>query len=192
MGQNLCLAIGKDQCQFVREPLPIMQDSCAVFFPFLPVISELHGTPVSNVAVFTFAEYPIEHPRRAEQSDVPAMQGREWPPSHITLFGKKDATRLAVGRGIEQQILDVIERKPDMGEDKRPGAWNFVTDLGILSQWLEIAARESFKPTYLGDQNRVRESRVSFAAGSEHNDLFELKARRCGQPENAQVLKLLT
>lgn len=61
MGENLGLAIGEDERQFVREPLPIMQNLRAVFFLFFPMIGELYRTPVRNVAVFTFAEYSVEH-----------------------------------------------------------------------------------------------------------------------------------
>ena len=61
MGKYLCLAIGKDQCQFVREPLAVVQDFGAVFFLFFPMIGELHRPPMGDVAVFTLAEYSIEH-----------------------------------------------------------------------------------------------------------------------------------
>jgi hypothetical protein len=73
MGKNLCLAIGKDQRQFVREPLAVVQDFCAVFFLFFPMIGELHRTPMGDVTIFSFTEYPVQHPCRTEQANMPAM-----------------------------------------------------------------------------------------------------------------------
>jgi hypothetical protein len=49
MSQNPGLAIGKDQRQFVREPLPVMQGLCAVFFLF-PMIGELYRAPPAVAA----------------------------------------------------------------------------------------------------------------------------------------------
>jgi hypothetical protein len=50
---------------------------------------------------------------------------------------------------------------------------------------------QPLEPADMLQKSRVRESRVSLAARSEHHDLLELKARRFGQPENAQVFELL-
>src|SRR5262249_25855670 len=36
VGKNLGLAVREDQCQFVREPLAVVEDFCAVLFLFLP------------------------------------------------------------------------------------------------------------------------------------------------------------
>src|SRR5260370_4106592 len=94
MRENLCLPVGKDQGQFVRKPLAVMQDSGAIFFVFFPMICELHRAPVGNVAVLAFAEHSIEHSRRAEQADMPAMQRREWPAPNVSLFWEWDAGRL--------------------------------------------------------------------------------------------------
>lgn len=66
MGKNLRLAIGKDERQFVRKALPIVQDPSAILFLFFPMIGELDRSPVSNVAVFTIAEHAIEHSCSAE------------------------------------------------------------------------------------------------------------------------------
>ena len=64
--ENLGLAIGKDQRQFVREPLAVVQDFGAILFVFFPVIGELHRPPVRNMAAFSFAEHSIEHSRGAQ------------------------------------------------------------------------------------------------------------------------------
>ena len=66
MGKNLGLAIGKNQRQFVREPLAVVQDFCAVFVLLFPMIGELHRAPMGNVAVFAFAKYSVEHPCGAQ------------------------------------------------------------------------------------------------------------------------------
>ena len=73
MGKNLGLAIGKNQRQFMGEPLAIMQDLGAVVFLFFPMIGELHRAPMGNMAVFSFAEYPVQHSCRTEQANMPAM-----------------------------------------------------------------------------------------------------------------------
>src|SRR4051812_35675614 len=107
---------------------------------------------MGDMAVFSFAEHAIEHSRRAEQPDMSAMQRRERSPSHIPLFGKKDSACLAIRRRIEQQILDLIQRNTNMGEDKWSGAGNLVTSLGIVSQWLKMGlGREPLKPSHLFD-----------------------------------------
>ncbi len=81
-----------------------------------------------------------------------AMQWGEWPSSHIPLLGKKDSTGLTIGRGIEQQILHLIQRNTNMGEYKRSGAGNLVASLGIFSQWLKMGlGREPLKPPRLFD-----------------------------------------
>ena len=108
VGEDLGPAIRKDQRQFVGKPLPVVQDFRAVFFLFFPMIGELHGSPVGDVAIFSFAENPVEHSRRAEQPDVAAMQRRERAATDVSLFGKKDSTRLAVGCRIEQQVLHLV------------------------------------------------------------------------------------
>lgn len=102
MGKYLGLAIGKDQCQFVRKSFPVMQYLCAILFLFFPMISELDRSPVRNVAIISFAEYPVEHACGAEQSNMPAMKRRERPASDITLSGEKDSARLAIGGRIKQ------------------------------------------------------------------------------------------
>jgi len=66
MGEHLGLSVGEDQGQFVREPLAIMQNLCAVLFLFFPMISELHGAPVSDVAIFSLTEHTVEHSCRAQ------------------------------------------------------------------------------------------------------------------------------
>ncbi|SRR5437879_2646523 len=104
------------------------------------------------MAILSFAEYSVEHSRSAEQADMPAMQRRRWPPPHVPPLGKKNPARLAVGRGVEQQILDLIQRNTNMGEDKRSGAGNLVASLGIFSQWLKMGlGREPLKPPHLFD-----------------------------------------
>ena len=98
--ENLGLSSGKDQRQFMREPLAIMKDFCPIFFLFFPMVGEFHGPPVGDVAIVSFAEYSIEHPRRAEQANMPAMQRREGPASNVPVFGKEQTARLTVGCGV--------------------------------------------------------------------------------------------
>ena len=61
MRENLRLAAGEDQRQFMREPFPIVQDLRAVFFLFFPMICELDGSPVGDMPVFSISEYPVKH-----------------------------------------------------------------------------------------------------------------------------------
>ena len=61
MGKNLCLAIGKDKREFVREPLAVVQNLRAIFFLFFPMVGELHGPPVGDMAILSVAEYSVEH-----------------------------------------------------------------------------------------------------------------------------------
>ena len=74
MGENLGLTIGKDKCQLVRQPFPVVQDSGSVLFLFFPVVCKFHGTPVGNVMGVSFAEYPIQHSGGAEQADMATME----------------------------------------------------------------------------------------------------------------------
>jgi hypothetical protein len=128
------LSASEDQRQFVRKPLPVVQDFRAVFFLFFPVVGEFHGTPVRDVAIFSLAENPVEHSRRAEQPDVAAMQRRERAASDITLLGKKDSTGFTIGRGIEQQILNFIQQNACVGEDARPRRWDIVGYCRVVGQ----------------------------------------------------------
>src|SRR5260370_35481154 len=96
MGENLCLAVGKDQGQFVRKLLAVMKDSGAIFLLFFPMICELHRAPVGDVAVLAFAAHSIEHYRRANQADNAPMEGPEWPAPNVTLVGAEDPAPLAV------------------------------------------------------------------------------------------------
>ncbi len=120
MGKGLGLAIGKDQRQFVRKPLPVMQDPGAIFFLFLPMVGELNGSPVGNVPVFTFAKDAVQHACRAEQSNVAAMQRREWSASDILLLREKDAACLTIGRRLQQQVFNFIQW--NSGVDERDWA----------------------------------------------------------------------
>ena len=128
MGEDLGPAIREDQRQFVRKPLPVVQDFRAVLFLLFPVVGEFHGTPMRNMAVFPFAEDPVEHSRRTEQANVSAMQGRKRPAANIAWLGKKDSTGLTVRRGIEQQILYFIQRNTCVRECDRSGWRYFVTN----------------------------------------------------------------
>ncbi len=110
------LPLAKTSVSSCENRSPIVQDLGAVLFLFFPMIGELHRSPVGNVAVFTFAEYAIEHSCSAEQADMSTMQWREWTASHIPLLGQKHSTRLTIGRGIEQQILHFIQRNAGVGE----------------------------------------------------------------------------
>lgn len=138
MGKNLCSAIGKHQRQFVREPISIMEDLCAILFLFFPVIGELHRAPMGNVAVFTFAEYPVEHTGRAQQSNMSAMERCEWPTSDITLSGKKDSARLTIGGGIKQQILNFIQWNPCVGEYHGSRRWDLIRDCWAVDQISQV------------------------------------------------------
>ena len=71
-GGNLSRA--EDQRQFVRESLLFSNDGLAVFFLFR-LVHELDRLPVGDMSHFTIAEDPVEHSRRAEQADVPSVQG---------------------------------------------------------------------------------------------------------------------
>ena len=97
MGQNLCPSIGEDQRQFVGEPFPVVEDPRSVFFLFFPVVGKLHRTPVRDVAIFSFAEHPIEHSRSAEEAHVSAMERCERSSPDVSLLGEKKTTGLAVG-----------------------------------------------------------------------------------------------
>src|SRR6266576_1868587 len=102
------------------------------------MVGELHRAPVSDVAVFTFAEYPVEHACRTEEANMPTMKGCEWSSSHIPLLGKKDSTGLTIGRGIEQQILHLIQWNACVGEYARPRRWDIVGYCRVVGQISEI------------------------------------------------------
>ena len=114
MGENLCLSIRENQSQFVREPLAIVQDLRAVFFLFFPVIGEFYRAPVRDVAIFSFAEYPVEHPGGTEQADMSSVQWRKRPAAHVSLSGKQDSARLAIGRRFEKEIFEFVQGNAGM------------------------------------------------------------------------------
>ena len=79
---------------------------------------------MGNVAIFAFAEYPVEHSCGAEQTNMPAMQWRQRSSTDTLLPWEKQSTRLAICRRFEQQVLDLIQGNTNMSEDKRSGAGN--------------------------------------------------------------------
>ena len=108
--ENLGLTVGKDKCQFVRKPLPVMQDFGSVFFLFFPMVREFHGAPVGNVTIFSFTEYAIEHSGGAEQSDMATMWARSG--DETTRRGV-DLVKVRLGRGFGRGRYDV--RDVDLG-----------------------------------------------------------------------------
>lgn len=103
--QNLGLTSGEDQRQFMREFLAIMKDFCPILFLFFPVVRELHGSPVGDVAVVSFAEDSVEHSRGTEETHMAAMQRRERPAADVSVLGEKHSACLAVGCRIEKQVF---------------------------------------------------------------------------------------
>ena len=98
--ESLGLASGEDQRQFMREPFAIVKDFCPISFLFFPMVRKFHGPPVGDVAIVSFAEDSIEHPRRAEQANVSAMQRGERPAAYVSVVREEDAAGLTVCRRI--------------------------------------------------------------------------------------------
>src|SRR5208282_2563937 len=96
--ENLSLAVGEDQREFVGKPFPVMQDLGAVFLLLFPMIGELHRPPVGDVTIFSSAEHAVEHSSGTQQPDMATMQRRERPASNVPLFGEKHAAGLPVSR----------------------------------------------------------------------------------------------
>ena len=46
--ENLRFTVGKDKCQLMRKPFPVMQDFGSVFFLFFPMVGEFHRAPVKQ------------------------------------------------------------------------------------------------------------------------------------------------
>ena len=136
MSEYLSLSVGKDQRQFVREPFPVMQNSGSVFFLFFPMVGELDRTPVGDVPIFSFAEYPVEHSRGTEQADMPAMKRRERPPFDISQLGEQYTAGLSVGRRFQQQVLYLVQRNSRVGQYNSFGGRNLVTNINSISQRL--------------------------------------------------------
>ena len=83
MGENLGPAIGEDQRQLTRKPLPLVQDLRSVVFFLFLMVREFHRAPVGNMPGVAAAKY-VEHSSGTEQTDVPAMQGLKRPTSIVT------------------------------------------------------------------------------------------------------------
>jgi hypothetical protein len=149
MGENLCLSIRENQRKFVRKPLAIVQDLRAVFLLFFPVIGELHRPPVRDVAIFSFAEYPVEHSGGTEQADVSSVQWRKRPSADVSLSGKKDSARLAIGCRFEEEIFDFVQGNAGMRQFEWPGCGNLVTKFSAISKWLKVGLeRQPFEPSH--------------------------------------------
>ena len=60
------------------------------------MVGESHRAPVRNVAIFSLAEYSVEHPGRAEQSDMTTLERCERPAFDLIQLGHKYTARLSV------------------------------------------------------------------------------------------------
>src|ERR1700722_7608719 len=169
-----------------------MENLRAVFFLFFPVVGELHRTPVRDVAIFSFAEYAIEHPRGTKQADMSAMQGRKRPASNVSLFRQENAAGLAVSRRIWQQVFHFVEWNTSMSERHWPGGWNFVSDSRRLAQGFKIGFRgQHFQPAHGVKQRRVSQMLVSPTPDAEDGNLLVLDTRGVRQPVHGQIGKVL-
>src|SRR5882762_3639831 len=97
----------EDQGQFVREPLLLSNDRLPVFFLFR-FFYQLHRLPVRDMAHFPFPEDSVKHSGRAEQPNVPSMQGREWAASYVCHLCEKHCGSLAIGRRFRQQVFYLV------------------------------------------------------------------------------------
>src|SRR5690349_21838876 len=95
VSKNLCLSIGEDQRQLVREAFTIVEDRCVSIF-FFPVIDKFHRTPEGDMPLFVFSEYAVEQTSRAKQSDMASVQRSEGSSAHVRLLMDQYASRLAV------------------------------------------------------------------------------------------------
>src|SRR5207302_9089654 len=96
-----------------------MKDSRPVLLLFLPMISELHRSPVSNVTVFSFAKHSVQHSRRTQQTHMPAVQRRERSAANVSRFRKQHTAGLPIGCRTEQQVFDFVEGNPGMVQHDR-------------------------------------------------------------------------
>src|SRR6266568_9200554 len=105
-----------------------MQNLGSIFFVFFPMVGELHRAPVRDVAIFSFAEYAVEHPRGTKQADMPSVQRRERTSSDVPLLGEENSSGLTVCCRIQQQILHFIKRNSGIGEGDWPRGRNLVSN----------------------------------------------------------------
>src|SRR5580700_2817371 len=115
-----------------------MENLRPIFLFLFPMVGELHRAPVRDVAIFSFAEYAVEHSRGTKQADMSTMQRRERTSSDVSLHGEENSSGLTVCCRIQQQILHFIERNPGMGERCCSRARNFVSHCGRLTKNLKI------------------------------------------------------
>jgi hypothetical protein len=62
------------------------------------------------------------------------MQWRKRPATHITTLVEEDSASLTVGRRLEQEIFDFIERNSGIREDGRPGSGHTIDRLGRIGK----------------------------------------------------------
>ena len=86
MREEFCVAVGEDERQFVGEPFTVVQDPGPILFLLFPMVRELYRAPVGDVAVFSFAEYPVEHSRGTKQAV--SVSSRKMGPNVVLLGGK--------------------------------------------------------------------------------------------------------
>ena len=192
MGENLGLAIGEDQRQFVREPFPVMQDFRPIFLLFFPMVREFDRSPVCDVTIFSFAEDSVEHSRGTEETYMATMQRRERPAADVSVLGEKHSACLAVGCRIEQQVLHFVEWNTSMSERHWPGVWNFVSDSRRLAQGFKIGFRgQHVQPAHGVKQRRVSQMLVALTPDAEEGNLLVQHTRWVCQPVHRQIGEVL-
>src|SRR5262249_55631456 len=101
----------------MREALPIMNKNSAVRLLLFPMIGKFDGTPVRDVAVFTFSKDSIEHSCRAEQANMAAVKRSQRPAAHTALFAQQNPAGLAVSRRCWQKVFYLIEGYASVGQN---------------------------------------------------------------------------
>src|SRR5579864_8955129 len=148
---------------------------------------------MSDVAIFSVSEYPVQHPRRAEQSNVAAVKRREWPASNVPLPGKKDSTRLAIGCGIEHQILDLIQGNARVREYSWSRRRDFVARFWSLSQDRKVGFQsQHLQPAHRLLQRMVAHILVPLSPFAKNSNLFVPDSLTFSESMDTQVDEVLT
>jgi hypothetical protein len=191
VSKNLCLSIGEDQRQLVREAFAIMEDRCVSVF-FFPVIDKLHRTPEGNMPFFVFSEYAVKQTSGAKQSDMASVQRSERSSAHVRLLMNQYAFRLAVRRRSQKQVLNFVEGNASVGENCGAGFRNWIACLSSIAKYGQFfLAGKPFQIALYFEQDRISRPFCPLSPGRQNHDLLKAHTFGRSKPVNTQIFEVI-
>src|SRR6266478_3126226 len=148
-----------------------------------------------DVPRFTVPEDAVEHSGRAEQSDVPAVQGCERTPADFCLLREKHSRGLAISCRPREEVLELVQGNPAISQLHWLPWQNDVLVVRLGGQWRKFlwGPHEGLVPCAGSNDLAILES-IPFGPGESHShysDLFVLHAVGFGEAVDADVAELI-